>query len=239
MSNRPVNFNDPTGHKACGDGEAIECDPAPKLTVIKKEDKGTLITKDIGDFYVGPNTPKDLTEYEAESYGGHGLSNVPNVPAGAAGDFAGLIDDQVDSLGRLHNQTTVSVSVTYRQFDDGSINVLWLTIANGSDVKLFVESVTFTAVGNPMQEVYTASCNNLDQCYSPDPRRLVPTGNDSTYFATINPRAAEIVSLTPSNYPMNPNNHFGPPIIQTAEIRIRFIPSIYRTRPVVTYNFFP
>jgi RHS repeat-associated protein len=23
--NNPVNFNDPTGHRACGDGEAIDC----------------------------------------------------------------------------------------------------------------------------------------------------------------------------------------------------------------------
>ncbi len=30
MGNHPVNFNDPTGHKACGDGEADDCDGNPK-----------------------------------------------------------------------------------------------------------------------------------------------------------------------------------------------------------------
>ncbi len=38
MGNNPVNFNDPTGHEACGDGESNDCDASPNtLKIIKKD----------------------------------------------------------------------------------------------------------------------------------------------------------------------------------------------------------
>ena len=181
-----------------------------------------LKTKEIGEFYVGTNAPKDLWQYEESAYGGHGMNTVPAVSAAAFADTVGVANDYYDFGQRRNSQNNVSVSASYNLYDNGSIDVISLTIVNASEQRIFLDRVKFTASGNPIYQMITNTCNNLDQCYIPSPARVVPTGNDSGHFSTIDPKSIKIVPLTPSGYPLNTNNHFGPQSIQSVTIRLDF-----------------
>jgi|GEM_PF-3473239 len=243
VMNSPTNFNDPTGHM-CEDPEATtargggiqRCDSGKVFGGKQHGDKShgnglgikgsgrdsQLINKEIGGFYVGPNAPKDLWQYEESAYGIHGMNTVPSVPAGAFADTFGVINDYYDFGQRRNNQSNVSVSASFNLYSNGSIDVVSLTIVNASEQKIFLERVKFTASGNPVYQMITTTCNNLNQCYIPSPARIVPSGNDSGHFSAIDPKSIEIVPLTPSGYPLNPNNHFGPQSIQSVTIRLDF-----------------
>ena len=229
VHNNPINFNDPTGHKTCDEeGYCIENGVKTRNRAFDPLDRkpmpdiGTNVSVEVGQFYVGPNIPKDLNEYEESAYSGHGLANTPPGSWAIYGDGTGFLWDMTDIYSRLRNNTNVFVYANLKQYDDGTLNIVALTVGNGSDERIFIDSVKLFSKGNPMLEFVTGTCNSLDQCYYPNPPRIMPTGNDTEYFSSIDSKSIEIISLTPSGNPINPSNHFGPQGVQAVTISIYF-----------------
>jgi RHS repeat-associated protein len=207
VNNNPVNFNDPTGHRACGDDEVIGCNglfnhpSTTKRGCAQGTCQGQTPPKvkhlfDARGFYLGDNFPKAMIDMQEDIYEG--------TPV----DLFDSLSNQKDALNdSFHQIPNVYATISFDQNEDESINITGISVSNTSDYRVFVTNVVLRSKGSPS--------------YMPNPPRIGPQIN-SDKFMTIDPNTVASLPLVPSENPLNPNNHFGPSSSQSLTITVVF-----------------
>ena len=162
VNNSPVRFTDPSGHRACGDGEEIDCDGKLKQAKHTLKGCGEFTSTDCaGNPWPKPDQPKSWS-FDL-SYGFHIGGTAVNVPDQSSDDFlngaestACLSADPrigalcfISLLGRfafVGPQVTdpnffITLTVTYDT--SGNITITNLTIINLTGSAIYILGMKF------------------------------------------------------------------------------------------------
>jgi hypothetical protein len=164
VGNNPVNFNDPTGHRACGDGEAIDCDgkkndfgiaggPPPPIedpeVVVEEKEEELTYTSD----YIGGATPADVFHWQDFS------SNSPSEASDP------LIESAADLLNiwamySPNGAATLQAFITYATSENGDVVEIEIMIVNEGESSATLRRIdtSETALPNMSSCAITTNC---------------------------------------------------------------------------------
>jgi hypothetical protein len=248
--NNPIRFNDPTGH-VCEDPEKegalcfgsgttrvgdkmVHGNHAELVAANNENQEETLLRPSPyqvvrGGIYVGSNYPKTLAQREEEIFGGGPVELLDSTASG---------EDSIAAESNTSYSPNVNASVVYTLNQDGLVGVVYLDVENNSEFRVFVMNVTFAAQAGPFSGLLTDQSLPLDQTYQVNPPRIRPQLN-SDKFLIIDPGDFVRTSLTPSGNPGNPNNQFGPSMLQTVTVYVLFAFQPDPGQEVITFNLLP
>jgi RHS repeat-associated protein len=262
--NSPVMFRDPSGHRACGDGEAIDCDGKAHNTgkIVKpvnrgKDRSGPVYNQngvDSGYTTVPLGGVPATQPYSTANYGdidNSCASQCSMEPEMKNGDPSGPVSLVNDILAAglnakaIYDDHVISVYAAYLQTPSGiQINSIYINNNNGGR-PVSVLSVDFSTRERTSPPCSTGAClyKGDGAPYGVVPRPSIHHEGDYIGLGVAGPGLAPMglttrIPLVPSGNPYNPNNSFAWYTETTINVKLAYTDT-GSAWPPISYTFEP